>query len=264
MTYRSDRVLRRTVNSVDCSVTDAADARDGFVERFKSLYPDGNLSEMSRKVGIGATTLAGYASGSLPRLDKLVQIARALEVHVEWLATGEGPRGIQPEVALPPVGTDRERSEQAVVDARAHAVPSAGMRLLPKLTVEPSAGSGLIPAGEAIDGYVAISDEYLREIGVDPRYAHVLRVSGRSMAPTINDKDVVIIDTSVRNAVTEGVYTLVYGEAVLIKRIRLLRDGGVTLVSDNKSEGYLDETVPRSELATLSIVGRVKGHIRAL
>jgi len=84
------------------------------------------------------------------------------------------------------------------------------------------------------------------------------------MAPTINDKDVVIIDTSVRTVASEGVYLLVYGDAVLIKRIRLLRDGGLTLVSDNKSEGYLDETVPRSELATLSIVGRVKEHVRSL
>ena len=236
----------------------------GFASRIKALIGRRSANSFARECSIGESSLRQYLAGGVPGLDKVVQIARAQKVHVEWLATGEGPRDIQPEGVLSPNGTDRERSEEAMVDAKSLAAPAADIRLLPKLTVEPSAGSGLIPAGETVDGYVAISDDYLREIGVDPRYAHVLRVSGRSMAPTINDKDVVIIDTSVRSPISEGVYTLVYGEAVLIKRIRLLRDGGVTLVSDNKSEGYLDETVPRSELATLSIVGRVKGHIRAL
>lgn len=229
------------------------------VDRLGSAKVAADTAEVSQ------TTIDRWRNGPhMPPFDRVTVLCRAAKIHVEWLATGEGPRDIQPEVDLSRQRTDREQSDHPMTEGRQIAKHSAEVRLLPKLTVEPSAGSGLIPSGEAVDGYVAISDDYLREIGVDPRYAHVLRVSGRSMAPTINDKDVVIIDTSVRNAVTEGVYTLVYGEAVLIKRIRLLRDGGVTLVSDNKSEGYLDETVPRSELATLSIVGRVKGHIRSL
>ncbi|WP_375275668.1 S24 family peptidase [Methylorubrum thiocyanatum] len=91
-----------------------------------------------------------------------------------------------------------------MVQAKQNVAPSTPIRLLPRLAVEASAGKGLISAGEDVEGYVAISDEYLREINVDPRYAHILRVSGRSKAPTINDKDVVIIDTSVRAVASEG------------------------------------------------------------
>lgn len=237
---------------------------EGFAARLRELIGRGSANAFARECSIGESSVRQYLAGGIPGLDKVVQIARAKKVSVDWLATGHGPREASPDFALRLSGTDEEQGRVMLVQAKEYPEKAGQIRLLPKLAVEPSAGTGIIPAGESVDGYVAISDEYLREIGVDPRYAHVLRVSGRSMAPTINDKDVVIIDTSVRAPVSEGVYTLVYGEAVLIKRIRMMRDGGVTLVSDNKSEGYLDEAVPRSELATLSIVGRVKGHIRSL
>lgn len=237
---------------------------EAFSDRLRALIGEGSANGFAKECGIGETSIRQYLRGGVPGLDKVVQIARAKKVHVDWLATGEGPRDIEPDYAITLTRTDGEQNRTIMVQAKQNTAPSAPIRLLPRLAVEASAGKGIIPPGEDVEGYVAISEEYLREIGVDPRYAHILRVSGRSMAPTINDKDVVIIDTSVRTVASEGVYSLVYGDAVLIKRIRLLRDGGLTLVSDNKSEGYLDETVPRSEMATLSIVGRVKGHIRSL
>lgn len=218
----------------------------------------------ARECGLSETSVRQYQEGAIPGLDKVIQIARAKNVSVNWLATGEGPRSAQPQGALDPSGTDQEQKAANTMLPVENTSEGSRIRFLPQLTVEASAGTGLIPLSEEVAGFVALNEDYLREMGVDPRHAHVLRVSGRSMAPTINDKDIVVVDTSVRTPTSEGIFTLVYGETVLIKRIRLQRDGGITLVSDNKSEGYTDEVVPRSELSTLHIVGRVKTHIRSL
>ncbi|MGF3022614.1 XRE family transcriptional regulator [Methylobacterium aquaticum] len=243
-----------------------------FAERLESLRSPPKQSDLafSKGLGVSNSLLRKYLRGANPGLDNLVRIARAKNVRVEWLATGEGPRDIQPTDG---VEKERTKPEQAmgemVQSFKMDAVVAAGaaqstMISLPMLGVEASAGPGIIPDQNEQTEHLALREEYLREIGVNPKYAHVLRVSGRSMAPTINDRDIVVVDTSARALVSEGIYTLNYGEAVLIKRVQMLRDGGVNIISDNKSEGYRDEFVPRSELHTLQIVGRVKGQIRAL
>ncbi len=45
----------------------------------------------ARKSDVGESLLRRYLSGSEPGLDKLVRIASAASVRLEWLATGEGP-----------------------------------------------------------------------------------------------------------------------------------------------------------------------------
>ncbi len=46
---------------------------------------------LARKAEIGESLIRRYLSGSEPGLDKLVRIAAAARVRLEWLATGEGP-----------------------------------------------------------------------------------------------------------------------------------------------------------------------------
>lgn len=234
--------------------------------RINEIVDDlGSTKAAAEAIGVSVDTVARWRKGpTMPPFDKLAALCRASGFRVEWLATGEGPRGAQLQGALTSDRTDQEHGASNAMQRVEETSDASRVRFLPQLAVEASAGTGLISLSEEVEGFVALNESYLREMGVDPRHAHVLRVSGRSMAPTINDKDIVVVDTSVRTPTSEGVFTLVYGETVLIKRIRLQRDGGVILVSDNKSEGYTDETVPRSELASLHIVGRVKGHIRSL
>ncbi len=135
---------------------------------------------------------------------------------------------------------------------------------LPRLTIQGSAGQGLIPTREEVEDYLSVSRRYLREVGINPHYAHVLRLSGHSMAPTLQDKDLVIIDTSQNRVRDEEIYALSYGDAVLIKRLQPQWDGGMKIISDNKSGHYGDAFVPAGEREQLRIVGRVGGFLRYL
>ena len=83
-------------------------AQTDFAERLTQLKGDLNISAFARKVGIGVTTLRKYLEGATPGADKLVQIARALNVDVGWLATGEGSARSEND-ALPPLVLKRLR-----------------------------------------------------------------------------------------------------------------------------------------------------------
>lgn len=65
-----------------------------FSERLKSIVPAGSGRDFAKRAGIGYSTVHNYLQGvSSPTLENLVSLARAGNVSVEWLATGEEFRG---------------------------------------------------------------------------------------------------------------------------------------------------------------------------
>lgn len=76
------------------------------------------------------------------------------------------------------------------------------------------------------------------------------------MHDTIDDGDMMIVDVSIREVVDEGVYVVVYGGLVIVKRVQLLRTGGIVLKSDNPR--YEPEIVPVDEQPELIVEGRVR------
>jgi phage repressor protein C with HTH and peptisase S24 domain len=82
---------------------------------------------------------------------------------------------------------------------------------------------------------------------------------GDSMAPTINDQDIVIVDRSeqLQGAMGDKIWAIVFGGVGMIKRLRPMPDGTVKIMSDNQAV--------RDELATdndLFVIGRVVASVR--
>ena len=76
---------------------------EGFSSRLKLLLSrEESVVAFTRKSGIGDSLLRRYLTGSEPGLDKLIRIARAAAVRVEWLATGEGPMGLEADEPMMP------------------------------------------------------------------------------------------------------------------------------------------------------------------
>lgn len=188
------------------------------------------------------STLRRYLAGSMPGVDKLLVLAEAADVTLDWLAAGRGPM-------------------RAVAEAPA-ALPAealaGGMVPVPLLEVRPSAGAGALV--ERLDGagaeIVAFREDWLRRIGVSPRHARLMVCQGDSMHDTISDGDLMIVDVGVREIVDSGIYVLVYAGLVIVKRIQILRDRSVVLKSDNPR--YEPETVPAHDLPQLLVEGRVR------
>ena len=193
----------------------------------------GSLTELSKKSGVGISSLSRYLKGSEPSLSAAVAICSATDHSLEWLATGGGTRS----------------------------VTSSEYINIPYHDVEVSAGFGAFPSGEERStGTIALPKALLKMNHLGNRVLSAIQVCGDSMEPTLIDGSIIVIDQS-NTKIIDGIYVLRRESTLLVKRLQLLENGIIRLISDNKK--YEPEELPLSKHAeSLSILGRVvwSGH----
>lgn len=115
-----------------------------------------------------------------------------------------------------------------------------------------------LPAGYAEPAryFVAFRTEWLTRLGLSPAYTEVLLACGDSMDPTISDGDLLLIDRRATRIAESGIYVLMIGGAVSVKRVQIRRDGTAVLISDNAR--YENESITASEVQRTQAVGRVR------
>ncbi len=73
----------------DSAMIDKKESVAQFSERLRTIVPPGFGREFAKKAGIGYSTVHNYLQAiSSPTLENLVLLAKAGNVSVEWLATG--------------------------------------------------------------------------------------------------------------------------------------------------------------------------------
>lgn len=136
----------------------------------------------------------------------------------------------------------------------------SGYTFLPLYAVKGSMGSGCVPAEDIAD-WIAFKTDWLRlTFNGSLRSLSLIVGEGDSMMPTISPGDLVMVDTSKRFLSGDGIYVLnLFGNS-LIKRVQVMFDGSVEIVSDNPA--YKRQTIRGDELQALSVAGRVVWHGR--
>lgn len=223
-----------------------------FSERLSVAISRESVHAFAKRSGIPDSTIRSYLTGTMPGLDKLIVLAEAANVTLDWLVAERGP--------MRPASAEASMSTSALTSSGemqvGGAVPS-GFVPVPKLDIRPSAGPGnLVVHNESEADIFAFREEWLRRIGVSPKFARLMVAGGDSMRETINDGDLMIVDVSIREITNGAIYVLVYGGMVLLKRLQILRSGVLLLKSDNPR--YETEEVPLHEQPELIIEGRVK------
>lgn len=176
-------------------------------------------------------SLQRYFSGAEPPAGVVKALAQATGVSADWILFG----GEEP--TLNPNG---EGSNQFVY--------------VPKYSAADA--SAALRGDRTQTSAIAMRESWLRHIGADPDSACLLSFSGDSMEPSIRDGDVLLLDRSVEQIVDHGIYVMLVGERLLVKRVQLRHDGSLVLRNDNPA--YEVETVPASEVRSLHIEGRVR------
>lgn len=137
--------------------------------------------------------------------------------------------------------------------------PATGRRgdmvLVPKLAIGASAGMGTSVDAEAVHSAVAFDPRWLRDMGADPRALSIIRVEGDSMAPTLNDGDDILVDSSVDGKrLRDGIYVLRMDDALMVKRVaRAPGQGRLAVISDNAHYKSWDDL----PIHAIHLVGRV-------
>jgi len=155
--------------------------------------------------------------------------------------------------------------DEAVLDGR-QALPSSRVApamparpdlvSVPKLDVKASAGHGAFADTETRLGQYGFDRAWLKRMSSgNPDNLSIVRVSGDSMAPTLQDGDDILIDQSPESAkVRDGIYVLLRDETLLVKRVALEpMSGKLAICSDNPAYPSWSGCDPRE----VNILGRV-------
>lgn len=101
----------------------------------------------------------------------------------------------------------------------------------------------------------------LQKVGsTDYSRIKILTGCGQSMQPTIQDQDLVFVDTAQRFIDMPGIYVLDVCGRLLLKRALILSTGTLVLKSDNSAEFPDEEHIDLNTAGdSVNIAGRVKG-----
>lgn len=128
--------------------------------------------------------------------------------------------------------------------------------LVPQLSVHASAGNGYAVDAEDVIGRFAFRRDWLSKKVGNTEAARVITARGRSMEPTVRDGDILLVDTSLQERLTDGIYVLDFEGESRCKRLQRLVDGGLRIHSDNAAE-FPPEDVPPGRVNQVRVVGKV-------
>lgn len=109
---------------------------------------------------------------------------------------------------------------------------------IPHYDVRAAMGGGQIPHEypEMLQD-IRVSPKHLREMGVTfKEHFHLKMITGwgQSMAPTIKDRDPLLVDVTIREFTGDGIYLFSHDEMLYVKRLQKKGKALFKMISDNK------------------------------
>jgi phage repressor protein C with HTH and peptisase S24 domain len=198
-----------------------------FANRVRELAASvGGPKRLSECSGLSRAVIGKYLSGkSEPSRDRLIRLARAGNVSIGWLASGEG---------------EMSGAADALVYPRRN-----NLRLLPPRS-EPS------DADQAAD-HLAFTRQWIREVlRADPERVALIMARGDSMAPTIIDGDALLIEVTEVPLKQDGLYVIIGPDSLVVRRLVKRIDGSLDVRCDSAVYGS-----ERARPQAIKILGRV-------
>lgn len=199
-------------------------------------------AELARQVGIKQPSIFKILSGNVRSSSHLPAIARVLETSAEYL---EGITNDPSQGYVPVPSTEEVAGELGLVPVR---------------EIDLKFGMGATELEVPVTTVVRhFSRDWIRQYtGASPDHLYFAQGIGDSMAPTILDSDLLLIDASEQTLrLADKLWACAYGSSGMVKRLRQMADGSVKIMSDNQS--VRDEIAYDGEL---HVLGRVVAIIR--
>ena len=197
--------------------------------------------ELARFCGVSHPSVSNWFNGKTKELSasNALRAALFLGVNVEWLTTGKG-------------------SMESNVSAfhEEDSVPE-GFVAVPEFRVEFGAGSRFGPTYEEItEAKPALYRlEWFHAHGTRPERCKRFKVHGDSMVPILFDGDTILCECSKQKIVSGKIYAFGFGDEMRVKRLFTKMNGGLLVVSENKS--VPDETIEPHEMDQFYLIGKV-------
>lgn len=178
-----------------------------------------------------------------PNLEKLDQVAQALNVERNWLLHGIG---------------DVDGESPIMED------PMEAFVSVPSVEVTASMGGGNLVTDEVENGepYNFQRSWIVHDLKADPANLRIMHVEGDSMMPTLQSGDVVLVDLSRKSPTPPGIFVLFDGMGLVAKRLEHIPNNDppkVRVISDNTFYSPYERSADE-----VSIIGRIRWFAREI
>lgn len=199
--------------------TDSPGKRLKFARK-RAGFP--TAKSFAEKVGVKEVTYRAYEGDQIGFANSAPRFAKRLGVSTDWLLEGG---------EIP----DDEPEQARTVMATAEIAEQLGVRMVRQVDISYAMGDGAVIADYPETGLIPFAQTFLGQLGVrSPENVFICHGEGDSMAPTIFDRDLVMVDTS-RQRITmqDRIWALTVAGAGMIKRLRVLPGNQIAVLSDN-------------------------------
>lgn len=225
-----------------------------FIERFKQAQKQIGKSNSQIAKEINETPqylsrwLHAKSAKNLPPADIMSKIAKALNVDLLWLISGEG---------------QQQTHSNILVYENGNPIPQ-GCVAIKEYKIAFDCG---VLGGESEPSYEEITDsvpmiynkDWFNSIGVNPQNCKRFKAHGDSMCPVICSGDSILVDCSyeARTHIDNGqIYAIWYDGTLLCKILTKSFSGGITISSVNSSL-YPQEQLNSEDAKRFIIIGKV-------
>nr|DAI35609.1 MAG TPA: Repressor protein CI [Caudoviricetes sp.] len=211
--------------------------------------------------GIPTSSYQKYEQGSSFPGSEAIEKLVVAGINANWLLTGKGEMfNALSGLAAPKMREDTPYPSGSATVLSAQEATASGRYIALPLhnNVRAAAGHGAIVGNEEADDSLMFREDWIyRDLRMQPKDLILIRVSGESMRPTLNNGDVILVNHSLTRPDKEGIYIMRMGDMLLVKRLQALPDGQIRVTSDNPV--YEPWTLDTSKMAegNVAIIGRV-------
>jgi len=210
----------------------------------------GTRSEAARAMAISKDALNNIINESqVPNAAAVAALAMKSGTSLHWLMFAQPPQ-----FTADASSTRKSFSGAAATDTSPFEDPD--VVLVRRYDLRAAAGAGAEVTGEHIATAVPFSRRYIEGVlRSAPEDLAVLDNDGDSMTPTIDDRDLLLVDLKQRTIRNGQVFVLRLGNELVVKRVQRDVDGAVVLMSDNKA--YPDRRLTQAEADQVDVIGRL-------
>ncbi|HVY14572.1 MAG TPA: S24 family peptidase [Rhodopila sp.] len=200
-----------------------------------------STDRLARAMGVSPSAFRKWLKGEAePSRERLIALSRAAGVSVAWLAEGEGP---EPSFETSIAGRRKGRTAETGGETE-----WGSFVIIPDQTG--------FESGRSPGRYLAMRQDWVRSVvGVEAQHLVLDVATDEAMSPTIKPHDTVLLDTTERRIVGNGIYVLDIGNQRQIRRVQRRHDGSLVLISDNQT--YQPDVVGRESASAITVLGRV-------
>jgi phage repressor protein C with HTH and peptisase S24 domain len=220
-------------------------------------------SVTAEKLGVSLVSIQNYENGTRePSATFVVNFAKMAGVSLEWLLLGEGQMLKQAASDVASV-SGSDSGHCVCLDTLGNPVDLDEFVFIPRYNLKAAAGHGATTEGEKPMFSMAFRrywvENYLRATPTD---LSVISVKGDSMEGVLNDRDVILLNTSDTQA-SSGLYVLRVDGDLVVKRVQRLPGGILRVISANEAYATFDVDL-NNPPADFGVIGRVVWYGRQI